>query len=168
MGILELLRSAVESLAANKLRTALTMLGVIIGVGSVVTLLALGAGVQNYIATQIAGIGSNLITIQTDNRSGGARLTMSDVTALSERADVPDLVTIVPVVQGNDKVSAGILYRSTQVQGATLDLFRIRNVKVAQGSLFSAADNEQRNRVVVLGGKLADTLFPKGGAPDPQ
>ncbi len=166
MGILELVRSAIESLAANKLRTALTMLGVIIGVGAVVTLLALGAGVQNYIGAQIAGIGSNLITIQTDNRSGGARLTMSDVTALSERVDVPDLVTVVPVVQGNDKVSAGILYRATQIQGATIDLFRIRNVKIAQGTLFTQVDNEQRNRVVVLGGKLADTLFPKGGALD--
>ena len=164
MGILELIRSAVESLAANKLRTALTMLGVIIGVGAVVTLLALGAGVQNYIGAQIAGIGSNLITIQTDNRSGGARLTMSDINALSNQADVPDMATVVPVVQGNDKVSVGTLYRATQVQGVTLELFRIRNVKLAQGTLFTIADNEQRNRVVVLGGKLAETLFPKGGA----
>jgi putative ABC transport system permease protein len=163
MNLFETIRTALESLASNKLRTLLTMLGVIIGVMSVVTLLALGSGVSNNIQNQFSGLGAKQVTIFNENRSPNARLTMQDVEALKDPVGAPDIAKVVPVVSGNLRVSAGTNQRSTQIQGGTLDFFALRNTKIKDGAYFTNEDIEGRTRVAVLGGSIFETLFPNGG-----
>ncbi len=135
MSLFEIFRTALESLAANKLRTVLTMLGVIIGVTSVVTLLALGAGVSNNITNSIQGNGTNVLSISPDSRIGNARLTMDDVDALADPLNVPYLDKVVPTVNGNLKITFGANSRNTSVQGTTPDYFVVRTTKLDKGTL---------------------------------
>ena len=160
MGLGETIRTAFESLLANKLRASLTMLGVIIGVMSVVTLLALGAGVQNYINTTLTSIGSNLISVSPDNSVAGARLTNNDVKVLSDKINVPDAVRVVPVVSGNLNVAAGSTSKSAQVSGSIPDNFPMRNIKIELGQSFTNEDNDNRIRVAVIGYQIALDYFP--------
>jgi putative ABC transport system permease protein len=160
MNLIETLRTALESLTSNKLRSLLTMLGVIIGVASVVTLMALGSGVQDYITSQITQIGTNLLIITTDGRVANARLTNDDVRALSNRLNVPALAQVVAQVSGNLRVAAGTNGVDASIVGTTADYFTMRNVKVAQGAPFTGADNDARLRVVVLGYQVARDVFP--------
>jgi putative ABC transport system permease protein len=165
MNLIEIFRTALESLSANKLRTLLTMLGVIIGVGSVVTLLAIGAGVSNNITSRIQGTGTNILTIQPDNRaSSGARLTMDDVEALADTANVPELTMVVPSVSGNLKVTAGTNSQNASVNGTQPRYLETRNLTVADGDMFTQDDLDARTRKAVLGASLAEELFPDGGA----
>ncbi len=164
MTIIETIRTAFESLAENKLRTMLTMLGVIIGVMSVVTLLAVGSGVSNYISGQFSTLGAKQITISSENRVANAKLTVADLNALSDRMQAPDLLRVVPVVNGNLRVSAGLNNRSTSIVGTNNDYFRLRNTTLKDGAYFGANDLTSRARVAVLGGAIAETLFPSGSA----
>ena len=160
MSLFEIFRTAIESLAANKLRTVLTMLGVIIGVTSVVTLLALGAGVSNNITNSIQGNGTNVLSISPDGRVGNARLTLDDVDALADPLNVPQLDKVVPTVSGNLKITYGTNTRSTSVQGTTPDYFVVRTTKLDKGTFFTQADLDSRTRVAILGASLATALFP--------
>ncbi len=165
MNIFETIRVALIALASNKLRTVLTMLGVIIGVGSVVTLLSIGAGVREFITGRVTALGSNLLTLSADNRSSpNARLTNADVAALSNPLDLPGAIRVAPIVNGNARVSIGTTFRQTSVQGVTPDLFQVRSMKMDQGAPFIDSDVENRNRVAVLGSAIAETLFGKNGA----
>lgn len=140
------------------------MLGVIIGVSSVVLMLALGAGVQNYINKQLSSIGPNLITISPDNKVVGARLTMDDVKALSDRLSVPGAKRVIPSVNGNMKVSAGTNSLNRTVNGTTVDNFPMRNIAISQGASFSQADVDNRARVTVIGPTVAKELFGEQSA----
>ena len=164
MSIFETFRTALESLTTNKLRTLLTMLGVIIGVGSVVSLLSIGAGVSANITGSIRGIGSNLITISPDNRVANARLTTSDVTALQDPLNVPEASAVLPEVRGNATVAAATNTnnRSTSVLGEEPAFFAIRDIQMAEGELFTDNDVLLRSRVAVIGSAVATTLFPNG------
>jgi putative ABC transport system permease protein len=160
MNLLEIFRTAIESLSANKLRTALTMLGVIIGVGSVVTLLAIGTGVGNNITSRIQSNGTNILTIQPDNRaSSTARLTAKDVEALDE---VAQLKAVVPSVTGNSRVVAGLESQSASINGTLPSYFEARSLTINDGDLFTADDSDARKRVAVLGATIAEELFPDG------
>jgi putative ABC transport system permease protein len=162
MGLLETFRTAFESLFANKLRSALTMLGVIIGVMSVVTLLALGSGVQNYVNQRITSIGTNLLSVSTDNSVAGAkRLTNDDVEALSNPANVPDLRRVVAQVNGNLNVVVGTTSKTYAVVGTVPDNFPMRNIAIEQGEPFTLEDNENRMRVAIIGYQIALDLFPE-------
>jgi putative ABC transport system permease protein len=163
MNLLEIFRTALESLSANKLRTLLTMLGVIIGVGSVVALLAIGTGVGNSITSRIQSNGTNLLTIQPDNRSSSsARLTLNDVEALSDQARVPQVKMVVPSVTGQGRIVAGTNSQSASINGTVPANFEARSLTLTDGELFSAEDGEARRRVAVLGSTIASELFPQG------
>ncbi len=163
MNLLEIFRTALESLLANKLRTMLTMLGVIIGVGSVVALLAIGAGVGNSITSRIQSNGTNLLTIQPDNRSSSsARLTVSDVEALSDQSRVPQVKLVVPSVTGQGRIVAGTNSQSASINGTVPANFEARSLTLVDGELFTAEDEEARRRVAVLGSTIAAELFPQG------
>jgi len=164
MSVLETIRTALESMASNMLRTLLTMLGVIIGVASVVTLMALGMGVQTSVSSQITRIGTNLLTVSADNRTSGARLTEDDVRALSNRMNVPDVVRVVAQVNGQLNVSAGVNRRNRSVVGTTPDFFEVRNISMGQGAPFTDVENDGRLRVAVLGYQVAQDLFPDQSA----
>jgi putative ABC transport system permease protein len=160
MGLLETFRTAIESLTTNKLRTALTMLGVIIGVMSVVLLLALGAGVQKFINDTLATAGTNQLFIFPDNSVAGARLTMEDYKAIADPANVPGLKRIVPRVSGNLKASAGIASKNSEIVGTLPEDFTMRLLTIEQGAHFTNSDVDTRRRVAVLGHQAAQDLFP--------
>ena len=164
MNIFDTIRTALESLSSNKLRTILTMLGVIIGVASVVSLLSIGAGVSSGITSRVSSLGSNLLTLSADGRAANARLTSNDVTALADPLNVPGLVRVVPEVRGNSRAAAGVNQRATQVAGTTPDMFVIRNISMTEGTAFGDQEVELRTRDAVLGSTIADVLFPAGGA----
>jgi putative ABC transport system permease protein len=168
MSILETFRTALESLTANKLRTMLTMLGVIIGVASVVALLSIGAGVTANITGRIQGIGSNLVTISTDNRVSNARLTTSDVTALQDPVSLPEAQQILAEVRGTEVVAAATNTnsRSTSVLGEDPSFFTMRAIDMAEGSTFTENDVLLRSRVAVIGSAVETTLYPNGSALD--
>jgi putative ABC transport system permease protein len=160
MGLLETFRTAIESLTTNKLRTSLTMLGVIIGVMSVVLLLALGAGVQKFINDTLSTAGTNQLFIFPDNSVAGARLTMADYQAISDPANVPGLKRIVPRVSGNLEASAGIAKKNSEIVGTLPADFEMRLLAVEQGDHFTVSDVDGRKRVAVLGYQVARDLFP--------
>ncbi len=164
MNIFETIRTALESLTANKLRTLLTMLGVIIGVGSVVALLSIGAGVTANITGRISSIGSNLITVSPMFNQPGARLTMADVAALSNPLALPEATMVLPEVRGNLLVAAATNTNneSTSVSGEEPAFFTMRAIQMAEGNIFTANDVLVQTHVAVIGSAVATTLYPNG------
>jgi putative ABC transport system permease protein len=160
MGLLETFRTSIESLTTNKLRTALTMLGVIIGVMSVVLLLALGAGVQKFINDTLATAGTNQLFIFPDNSVSGARLTMEDYRAIADPANVPGLKRVVARVSGNLKASAGVASKNSEIVGTVPEDFVMRLLATEQGEQFKSSDVDNRKRVAVMGYQVARDLFP--------
>jgi|YNPBryantNP2012_1023418.scaffolds.fasta_scaffold15601_2 putative ABC transport system permease protein len=169
MNLIEGVRIALRALTANKLRATLTMLGIIIGVMSVVALLSIGQGARASITGQIQGIGSNLIYVTPGQlREGGvstgvsaATLTLDDAEAIA--ANVPDIVAVAPEYSRNTQVVYREQNTNTRVVGTTPEYTQVRNVYPAQGEFFSPSDNTLVRRVAVLGPDVAQDLF--GGRP---
>jgi len=171
MSMLMVFRVALKALARNKMRTALTMLGMIIGVAAVITMVALGTGAQSSIETQIQAAGTNMIMVSAGNfMSGGVRtgqgnastLTPEDAQAIAEVAGVQ---YIAPGVNTRGQVVAGNLNWGTQIQGTDVDLPLIRSWPTARGAFFSPADVASAAKVAVLGSVVHEQLF--GGDVDP-
>jgi putative ABC transport system permease protein len=159
-------RIALKALARNKMRTALTMLGMIIGVSAVITLVALGRGAQKQIEDQIKAGGTNLVTITAGNftangvRGGvgaAASLNLDDVAAI--RDDVQGVEYITPIVNARAQVIAGNQNWQTQIQGTDVDLPLIRQWSVRYGSFFATQDVTGAAKVAVLGKTVSDQLF---------
>ncbi len=162
MDISEGLQTALDSLLNNKLRAVLTMLGVIIGVGAVIALMAVGNGFKVYMTQQIESIGSNLLTVSTDttNSNGYPTLTMNDVTALLNLAAAPDLIDVSATVQSNRAVAYQSTTVTTPVVGTLLNYFPMSNQsQLDLGSLFTQADVDSHAQVAVLGAVAAQDLF---------
>ncbi len=165
MSILMVFRVALKALARNKLRTALTMLGMIIGVGAVITMVALGTGAQSSIETQIQAAGTNMIMVSAGNfMSAGVRtgqgnastLTPDDATAIQ---DVTGVQYIAAGVNTRGQVVAGNLNWGTQIQGTDVDLPLIRSWPTTKGAFFSPADVASAAKVAVLGSVVHEQLF---------
>ncbi len=163
MSIFEILRTATESLAANKLRTALTMLGVVIGVASVVTLLSLGAGVQSFVGAQLETLGTNLVNVFPSDIPN-ARLTFEDAVALADPKKVPGVVRVVPGVEDIAEVMAGRIKQLYTVAGSPPAFFAQNSVTLDQGRWFTNSEADARARVAVLGAAVTERLFPSGNA----
>jgi putative ABC transport system permease protein len=168
MNLQEVLRVALRALGANKLRAALTMLGMIIGVGSVIALMAIGAGVQASISGQISGMGSNLLTIMPGAQTrGGVRqaagsaptLTYEDALAIVSSGRVPQALAIAPEASSSGQVVAAGQNVAGRLTGVTADHARVRNLKLAEGQFFSTQNQDARSPVVVLGASIRKTLF---------
>ena len=172
MNIDEVLRAAWKSLASNKLRSLLTMLGVIIGVAAVIVMVSISAGTEATIAERINGLGSNLIFISSSFSRGGPNmgpqsssggLVYSDVAAIREK------VSGVAGVSVEQNASASLKYGDVtlddvQIIGSTPDYTTVRNVSVANGRFFTDREAERGEKVVVLGSDVAASLF---GEEDP-
>jgi putative ABC transport system permease protein len=165
MSILMTLRIALKALNRNKLRTVLTMLGMIIGVGAVITMVALGRGAQATIEEQVKSAGTNTININAGNFSqGGVRqgqgmassLTAEDATALRQ---VPGVQYVAAGVNSRGQVIFGNQNWSTQVQGTDVDMQQIKSWPTKYGSFFTAQDVTSAAKVAVLGTVVAETLF---------
>ena len=163
MNLSESLLTALDSLRSNKLRAALTMLGVIIGVAAVIALLSIGNGVSASINQEINAIGTNLILISTDrdNSDGYPTLTLADVAALSDQLRVPDVTEVAATAGGAFAVTAGGNSTRTSVEGVTANYFRVNNLdEFAAGDTLTDNDVATQGRVAVIGDQVAQDLFP--------
>lgn len=172
MKLSNLLKIALKALNNNKLRCFLTMLGIIIGVASVITMLAIGQGSKNSIKAQISEMGSNMLMIHPGaERRGGVRqssddmqtLEVADYEALREQA--VNIAAISPSVNsGGQFINGNNNYPST-VYGISPDYLDIRKVKVKDGSMFTEQDIKSAAKVCLLGKTVVDNLFPNGENP---
>jgi putative ABC transport system permease protein len=158
----EIVLVALQSIRANLFRAALTMLGIIIGVGAVITMLAAGAGAQKRIDDQISALGANILTINASSffAGGVARdqqtLRIDDVEALI--ADNQYLDSVVPEMQNRGQFKLENLNANARLVGTTPEYEKTFNYKLAVGRFFTAAEDEQRSRVVVLGADIPQRL----------
>ncbi|MCH5222556.1 MAG: ABC transporter permease [Muribaculaceae bacterium] len=172
MNIKNLLKVALKALNNNKMRCFLTMLGVIIGVGAVIAMLAIGQGSKNSIRNQIAEMGSNMIMIFPggENR-GGVRqssddmqtLKPSDYEAIVNQATTVSYIT--PSVNSSGQWINGNNNYPAQLQGVNAQYLNIRLRKVTEGEMFTEEDVKRAAKVVVIGKTIADNLFPDGTDP---
>jgi putative ABC transport system permease protein len=167
--ILPTIKIASTALRTNKVRAALTMLGVIIGVAAVIATVAVGEGATARIQEQIASLGSNLIMIIPGSiTTSGIRLgtgnavslTEDDASAIASQCAAVSLVA--PVVRQGQQVIGGSNNWATSIQGVTPEYFAIRDLEVDRGSKFTSKDVEATNRVALLGKTVADNLFGGG------
>jgi len=168
MNILESLRTAAGGLATNKLRAALTMLGIIIGVASVVTLLSVGQGVQASVTSQIESIGSNLVFITADQQEDATRpayVTSDDAAALADPFNAPSLAAVAPVMQGSLRVAFGDNATNLTVAGTNGQYARVRNLEPILGGFLTETDLADQSRVAVLGWGAYSDLFADGDYP---
>ncbi|AKF04903.1 ABC transporter permease [Sandaracinus amylolyticus] len=168
MRLREVARSAMRSLRANGMRTALTALGTIIGVASVIVVLAVGEGASADVSSRIRALGTNLLTIRPGAggfgpvRSGSVEtLTLGDAAAI---ARVPGVAAVAPEVSGSAQLRHRSENTSAQVIGVTDTYLAIRSLEVATGLSFDALDDRERRRVVILGANVAEELFGSASA----
>ncbi|HEX8029122.1 MAG TPA: ABC transporter permease [Vicinamibacterales bacterium] len=165
MSLLMVLTVAFKALARNKMRTALTMLGMIIGVGAVITMVALGTGAQSSIETQIQAAGTNMIMVSAGNfMAGGVRMGQGNASTLTPDdamaiRDVPGVQYIAPGVNTRGQIVAGNMNWGTQVQGTDVDLPLIRSWPMKSGAFFSPVDVVTASKVAVLGSVVHEQLF---------
>jgi putative ABC transport system permease protein len=165
MSVFMTLRIALKALNRNKMRTILTMLGMIIGVGAVITMVALGTGARTTIEERVKSAGTNMIMVSAGNfSSGGVRMGQGNSTTMTPEDAVA--IKTIPGVQyaaaganTRSQVIAGNQNWSTNVQGTDVDLPLIRNWPTKYGSFFTAADVTGAQKVAVLGTVVSDTLF---------
>ncbi len=164
--LLASLRIALRALLVNKMRSALTMLGIIIGVGAVIAMIAVGSGAQKRIAEQIASMGSNLIMIMSgSSTSGGMRfgagtvptLTADDAKAI--QTEIPGVKYTAPSINGVAQVVYGNQNWSTITIGTTPEVLDIRDWSVAAGRPFTQQDVDGATKVCLLGRTVAENLF---------
>ena len=172
MKLSNLSKIAIKALGNNKMRCFLTMLGVIIGVGAVIAMLAIGQGSKNSIKAQISEMGSNMIMIMPGaERRGGVRqssddmqtLKPSDYEAIVEQANMIDKIS--PMVSSSGQWVYGNNNYPSQAQGVNTQYLDIRQRKVVDGEMFTEADVKTAAKVCVLGKTLVDNLFPDGTDP---
>jgi len=172
MKLKNLLIAAVRSLAKNKMRTFLTMLGIIIGVGSVIAMIAIGQGSKQSIQAQISTLGTNVMMIWPQASStGGVRMeagtsqkmTLEDVKIISERC--PAVASITPQVRSSGQLVAGNMNWRTSVYGVYPEYFDIRNLKVVSGSVFSMNDDRSAAKVCLVGQTVVNNLFGENADP---
>ena len=173
MNVINLFKIALRAIAANKLRSFLTMLGIIIGVASVIAMLAIGQGSKQSIQANIAEMGSNMIMIRPgqDKGPGGARgdasemqsLKLKDYETLCEQAKY--LAAISPSVSASGQFIYGNNNTPSTVYGISPDYMEIRRLKVEDGEMFSDDDIKTSAKVCLIGKTVADNLFPDGQDP---
>jgi putative ABC transport system permease protein len=157
---------ALDSIIANKMRAALTMLGIIIGVGAVITAVSIGKGAQKAVTERIQALGSNLLFLEAgSSRSGpvmaavgsSTKLTRKDVEAV--QAQCPEIIAVVPEFRRGAQVKAGNKNWNTRIVGTTPNYGEVRNVAVVSGRYFTAQEEQMRARVCLIGSTVKDNLF---------
>ena len=160
-----MLAEAFSALGANRLRSVLTMLGMVIGVGAVITMLSVGEGTKAQVQATIESMGSNLFIVQAGSAQSGAvrtgaggvqTLTASDAEAI---ADLPNVTAAAPVAPGNAQVVTSYGNWSTQIMGTTEDMLVARNWSLSSGYSFSDSDVRSASRVALIGRTIVTNLF---------
>jgi putative ABC transport system permease protein len=159
-------RIAIDALKVNKLRSGLTMLGIIIGVAAVIAMVAVGSGASERIQEQIASIGSNVIVVMPGSiTTSGIRLgagfaltlTLDDARAIAE--ECPAVAAVAPLVRGNAQTVYGNNNWATSIQGTTPEYLQIRDLNLIEGATFTQQDVDSATKVALLGKTVADNLF---------
>ncbi|OFV98264.1 MAG: multidrug ABC transporter substrate-binding protein [Acidobacteria bacterium RIFCSPLOWO2_02_FULL_60_20] len=163
---LTILKVALRALARNKLRSALTLLGMVFGVGAVIAMVSLGQGAQKMVQDQIQSVGTNLLFVQPGSRNtGGAQtgagfnptLTAEDIDAIAQ--EIPVVLAASPMVNNRSQLIFGNQNWQTQLVGTNEYAPEVRSWKMAAGEFFNDGDVKSANRVIVLGKTVADNLF---------
>ncbi len=167
MNLIAILKVAMRALGRNKMRSALTMLGIIIGVGAVIAMVSIGQGAQQMVSSQINSMGSNMLYVQPGNMmQGGASMGMGAASTLTEedvvaiQREIPTVAHVSPVVRSSGQLVFGNQNWFVQIQGTNDQFPEIRSWKVQEGDFFNEADVQSASRVIVLGRTVADKLFP--------
>jgi putative ABC transport system permease protein len=168
--VIETVRVAFAGLSANKLRSGLTILGLMIGVGSVIVLIAVGTGSSTAVENQIDALGSNVLLVTSTPTLGGLRgaatsgtqLTLADANALGNQFEAPDVASVSPVVSANGVTLAynNSTYSPSSFVGTTPSYQQARSYTLAEGSWFTSAQESSHSRVMVIGPTVAEQLFP--------
>ncbi len=154
------LKDAVESLASNKLRTALTMLGIVIGVASVVSMMAIGQGASSSITSSIESMGTNLLYVMASNQGTNPQpVTLADAQAIVDSGGAPSVQAVAPSVQRSMEVTYAGTSTSTTVMGVSPNYSTVRNTSVESGRFISQTDMDHYATVAVIGTDVVDELF---------
>jgi len=170
----DILHETLSALTANKARTALTMLGIVIGISSVIVMVSIGQGAQASIQSSIQSIGSNLITISpgatrsfgygaSTGRGGSKTLTTDDVTAIEQQ--ISNINAVSPEVSGRYQVTAKGTNTNTSVTGVLAAYTTVHNIQVAEGEFITDQQSNSRSKVAVIGPTTASDLFASGTDP---
>ena len=177
MELNEIITEAINTLRVNKLRTALAVLGIVIGIGSVISLISLGQASQKSVTNQIQSLGSNLLTVspgftQSGNvrgaSGGGTTLTYDDAKAISSSNSVTSVSKVSPELSKRSQITTGKNNTNTQVYGITPTYAEVKKVEVSNGVFITQRDLDSINKVVVLGPQVATDLFGEGTNPISQ
>ncbi len=174
MKLAKLIRSGFKNLAVNKLRTGLAILGIVIGIGSVIALVSMGEASKRSVQSQIQSIGSNLLTVSPGSQtSGGVRgaqggattLTNEDAEAIKTSAQITSVKNVSPEYSGRAQIIAGRNNTNSQVVGVDPAYAEVRKVTIASGSFITTQHVSRMTKVAVLGPSVAEDLFGEGVNP---
>ena len=160
----EIITVALGALRANKLRSVLTMLGIVIGVAAVIAMIALGTGAQQAVKERISALGTTLLTINPGQQRGmgvviadaQAKLTMDDAKALDENAT--ELLAVQPEMNRNLQVTWGNKNTNTSIVGTSANYLEVRKYKLQYGRMFTGGEDEAKQRVAVIGPAVATNM----------
>lgn len=170
----EVLIEAISSLTINKLRTGLAMLGIVIGIGSVIALVSIGQASQEAVKSQIQAIGSNLLTISPGSQrngmvrgamGGGTTLTYEDAQAIAAADSVTSVALVAPTYSSRSQIVAASNNTNTQVMGVTAAYATVSNLTMSSGSFITDSQLEAQSKVAVLGPTVVEDLFGAGANP---
>jgi putative ABC transport system permease protein len=163
MNLWQAIIEAAESLNSNRLRSALTILGIVIGVGAVIAMLAVGAGAQSTITGSISGIGSNLLFVYKGNAISDVHnakpITNEDASALLDQYQAPSVLAVAPMVTGNLEVTAGNEKTTSSIDGVTPDYETVRNATLSEGSFITEDNLLGYASAAIIGTDVATKLF---------
>jgi putative ABC transport system permease protein len=169
MNLLETFRTGIEAVITHRLRSTLTILGIMIGITAVILTVGLGEGAQQQVSSEITALGSNLLTISpgSTTSSSGVRggfgsastLTVTDATALSSKTVAPDIAAVAPTTSDSSTLVAGTTNWTTTVVGTTPSWLTVRGRSITEGRFLTDHDQSTRADVVVLGSTTAEELF---------
>lgn len=174
MELTEILSESIGTLTLNRMRTGLAILGIVIGIGSVIALISLGQSSQKSVENQIETLGANLLTVIPGGQSqggirgaigGGTSLTLDDAKAIREAASINTIKTVSPELQQRAQVTAGRNNSNTQIIGVEPQYAEVRKLTLQSGVFISERDNLQMSKVAVVGPQAAEDLFGVGVDP---
>ena len=165
MNITQSIFEALESLNANKMRSGLTILGIVIGVGAVIAMLAIGQGAQSSITGAITSIGTNILFVSSGNRTADVRnakpLTLADAQAIADPLSAPHVAAVAPVIQGGGTITAGGQSLDVSITGTTPEYFSLQSYSLLEGDFLIQDQELGRASVAVIGPGVADELFDR-------
>lgn len=159
MDIKEAVIDALESIRANKLRSFLTILGIVIGVAAVITMLAIGSGAQSSITSEIESIGASVLYVNPGGEATNPEpLTLNDAAALSDPSRAPSIAAVAPILQGNVTISIPGISTNTSGYGVTEEYFDMQGISLSLGQIFTQEQYQKAEAVVLLGSGVVDDL----------